>query len=102
MSGNVSKHVAVMGELSRLIETHNLLDVSELEQELACKQDHGTAVKVLFPFLLPFFFFVLKEFSILILPPIENQEDVRQTRYKQRRFAETRNAVRVEIRRGWL
>jgi len=45
MSGNVSKHVAVMGELSRLIEVRNLLDVSELEQELACKQDHGAAVK---------------------------------------------------------
>jgi len=45
MSGNVSKHVAVMGELSRLIEVRNLLDVSELEQELACKQDHSSAVK---------------------------------------------------------
>jgi len=45
LSGNVSKHVSVMGELSRLMEERHLLDVSELEQELACKQDHSSAVK---------------------------------------------------------
>ena len=35
----VSKHVAVMGELSRLVEVCSLMDVSELEQELACGDD---------------------------------------------------------------
>ncbi|KAL6067570.1 vacuolar protein sorting-associated protein 45 [Balamuthia mandrillaris] len=47
LSGNVSKHVAVMGELSRIVEFRSLLDVSELEQELACHQDHAAAVKKL-------------------------------------------------------
>merc|ERR1719261_803372 len=45
MSGNVSKHVAVVHELSRLIEVNGLLQVSQLEQELACssvanRQEH--------------------------------------------------------------
>ncbi|CAM9706238.1 unnamed protein product [Chrysoparadoxa australica] len=38
---NVSKHVAVLGELARLVEVYGLLDVSQLEQELACNDDHA-------------------------------------------------------------
>ena len=42
-SHTVSKHVAIMGELARLVETCSLLDVSELEQELATTaEDHNT------------------------------------------------------------
>lgn len=40
MSGTVSKHVAVVGELARLNEQHSLLEVSELEQEIACHANH--------------------------------------------------------------
>jgi len=40
-SHNVSKHVALMSELSRLIEVCKLMDVSALEQELACNEDHA-------------------------------------------------------------
>jgi vacuolar protein sorting-associated protein 45 len=39
-SHTVSKHVAIMGELARLVEVCALLDVSQLEQELACNDDH--------------------------------------------------------------
>merc|ERR1712050_733994 len=39
MSGNVSKHVAVVHELSRLVETNGLLKASQLEQELACSEN---------------------------------------------------------------
>lgn len=35
LSGNVSKHVTVVGELSAMVTDYNLLDVSELEQEIA-------------------------------------------------------------------
>lgn len=35
MGGDVSKHVALMGELSRLVGRDRLLDVSEVEQSLA-------------------------------------------------------------------
>jgi hypothetical protein len=38
---NVSKHVALMSELSRLVEVCKLMDVSALEQELACNDDHA-------------------------------------------------------------
>jgi hypothetical protein len=43
MAGNVSKHVAIMGELSRLMDQRSLMDVSELEQELACNQSPNEA-----------------------------------------------------------
>jgi len=43
MSGNVSKHVAVVHELSRIVEDNGLLEASHFEQEIACsenRQDH--------------------------------------------------------------
>ncbi|KAG8532059.1 uncharacterized protein KY384_003696 [Bacidia gigantensis] len=45
LSGNVSKHVTLVGELSRLVGADGLLDVSELEQSLACNDNHGTDLK---------------------------------------------------------
>ncbi|XP_034828183.1 vacuolar protein sorting-associated protein 45 [Maniola hyperantus] len=41
MSGTVTKHVTVVGELSNMVAKHKLLDVSELEQELVCHSDHA-------------------------------------------------------------
>lgn len=38
---NVSKHVAVLSELARLVDVYHLLDVSQFEQELACADDHA-------------------------------------------------------------
>lgn len=35
LGGNVSKHVALVGELSRLVEKHKLLEIGEVEQGLA-------------------------------------------------------------------
>uniref|UniRef100_A0A8C9XRU0 Vacuolar protein sorting-associated protein 45 n=1 Tax=Sander lucioperca TaxID=283035 RepID=A0A8C9XRU0_SANLU len=43
MSGTVSKHVTVVGELSRLVSERQLMEVSEVEQELSCQNDHGNA-----------------------------------------------------------
>jgi len=40
-SHNVSKHVALMGELARLTDHYKLLDISALEQDIACGTDHG-------------------------------------------------------------
>lgn len=45
LSGNVSKHVTLVGELSRRVREDNLLDVSELEQSLACNDNHGNDLK---------------------------------------------------------
>ncbi|XP_067878995.1 vacuolar protein sorting-associated protein 45 [Heterodontus francisci] len=45
MSGTVSKHVTVVGELSRLVSEHHLMEVSEVEQELACQNDHSSALQ---------------------------------------------------------
>ena len=44
LSGTVSKHVTLVGELSSLVEKHHLLQVSELEQELSCQSDHSMQV----------------------------------------------------------
>lgn len=47
MSGTVSKHVTVIGELSRLVSMHNMFEVSEAEQELASgNTDHSEAYSV--------------------------------------------------------
>ena len=45
MSGTVAKHVTVVGELSRLVQLNNLLEVSEIEQELACQSNHSEALQ---------------------------------------------------------
>ncbi|XP_056402382.1 vacuolar protein sorting-associated protein 45 [Hyla sarda] len=45
MSGHVSKHVTVVGELSRLVSERHLMEVSEVEQELACQNDHSNALQ---------------------------------------------------------
>lgn len=46
-SHNVSKHVAIMGELARLVDVCSLMDVSQFEQELACSDDHTSHVREL-------------------------------------------------------
>ena len=46
MSGAVSKHVTIVSELSRLVTERSLLDVSEVEQDLACQNDHSAALQV--------------------------------------------------------
>ena len=47
LSGNVSKHVSLISELSRRVATDNLLDVSELEQSLVCNDNHTADLKTL-------------------------------------------------------
>lgn len=46
LSGNVTKHVTLVGELSRRVGEDSLLDVSELEQSLACNDNHNNDLKV--------------------------------------------------------
>ncbi len=43
--GNVNKHVAVMAELSRMVTSGGLMNVSTVEQGLACDDSHSTAVE---------------------------------------------------------
>lgn len=45
LSGNVSKHVALVGELSRLVDQENLLEVSELEQSFATNENHNSDLR---------------------------------------------------------
>jgi vacuolar protein sorting-associated protein 45 len=49
LSGNVSKHVHLISELSRRVGAENLLEVSECEQSLACNDNHAADLKVLRP-----------------------------------------------------
>jgi hypothetical protein len=46
LSSNVTKHITLVGELSRRVGQDNLLDVSELEQSLACNDNHAQDLKV--------------------------------------------------------
>ncbi|CAI4211431.1 unnamed protein product [Parascedosporium putredinis] len=47
LSGNVSKHVTLVSELSRRVGMENLLEVSELEQSLACNENHNADLKTI-------------------------------------------------------
>ncbi|KAJ5932756.1 hypothetical protein N7516_007245 [Penicillium verrucosum] len=47
LAGNVSKHVTLVGELSRRVGENTLLDVSELEQSLACNDNHSNDLRSL-------------------------------------------------------
>ncbi|KAK4876895.1 hypothetical protein RN001_009401 [Aquatica leii] len=42
LSGNVAKHVTVVGELSSMLSEYELLDVSEVEQEITSQTDHSS------------------------------------------------------------
>lgn len=46
LSGNVTKHVTLVSELSRLIGTDNLLEISEIEQSVACNDNHSSDLRV--------------------------------------------------------
>jgi len=47
LSGNVTKHVTLVTELSRRVGDDSLLDISELEQSLACSDNHSADLKSL-------------------------------------------------------
>ena len=44
-SSRVSKHVTITSELSRLVETCSLFEISALEQDLACGDDHKVQLR---------------------------------------------------------
>ena len=46
MSGTVSKHVVLVGELASMMERYKLLEISETEQELACQEAHSQHLQV--------------------------------------------------------
>lgn len=41
MGMNVAKHVQLFGELSRMVDENNCMDISMLEQDLACSESHS-------------------------------------------------------------
>lgn len=45
MSGTVTKHVVVIGELSSQVAKNQLLEISELEQEISCRADHSAQLQ---------------------------------------------------------
>lgn len=47
MHGNVSKHVTLVTEMSRIVEERKLMLVSQTEQDLACNGGQGAAFEVL-------------------------------------------------------
>ncbi|RKO96226.1 Sec1-like protein, partial [Caulochytrium protostelioides] len=47
LSGNVTKHVTLVGELSRLVGEQQLMAVGELEQNLAAVDSHATDLRAL-------------------------------------------------------
>ena len=48
LGGNVSKHVAIVGELSRLVERDKMLELGEVEQGLATGSGADLKVRCFF------------------------------------------------------
>lgn len=46
MHGNVSKHVTLVTEMSKIVEERKLMVVSQTEQDLACNGGQGAAFEV--------------------------------------------------------
>lgn len=46
MQGNVSKHVTMVTEMSRIVDERKLMTVSQTEQELACNGGQAAAFEV--------------------------------------------------------
>lgn len=51
MHGNVSKHVTMVTEMSRIVEERKLMLVSQTEQELACNSGQAAAFEVFYMFI---------------------------------------------------
>ena len=81
---NVSKHVALMGELARLTEVCQLLNISQLEQEMVCSNDHNTHKRELFEnFSSPSFNKADKlRLAMLFLIRYESHGEVREVKQK--------------------
>ncbi|WWC61283.1 uncharacterized protein I303_103864 [Kwoniella dejecticola CBS 10117] len=45
LSGNVTKHVTLVGELSKIVERDGLLEISEVEQSLASVESHASDLR---------------------------------------------------------
>lgn len=45
MTGSISKHVVVISELSNQVAKQQLLEISELEQEISCRADHSAQLQ---------------------------------------------------------
>ena len=68
MHGNVSKHVTLVTEMSKIVEERKLMLVSQTDQELACNGGQGAAFEVDYCFTLCFYldFFYLSKFFVFI------------------------------------
>jgi len=51
LSGTVSKHVTVIGELSKMVDSGDFLNISEAEQDVSCQSSHSDAVAKIRPLL---------------------------------------------------
>lgn len=55
MHGNVSKHVTLVTEMSRIVQERKLMSVSQIEQDLACNGGQGAAFEVMWYIVFLFF-----------------------------------------------
>lgn len=60
MHGNVTKHVTLVTEMSKIVEERKLMLVSQTEQELACNGGQGAAFEVYILYALNFLNFSLR------------------------------------------
>jgi vacuolar protein sorting-associated protein 45 len=93
---NVNKHVTVMSELSRLTDTCQLFEVSQLEQEIACSNDHTLHKRELFAKLSNPSIKSLDKLrlSILFLLRYESYDEMREIKMKLNDCGLSQNDIR--------
>lgn len=67
MSGTVSKHVVIMEQLSNHVSRKNLLEVSELQQQIACdiQSSQHIQVNIALNYSYIYLYYSLKKFIIV-------------------------------------
>ena len=96
---NAVKHMTLAGELGRIINTRNLLDTTELEQELATTDNHEEVVPKVVPgplFLFSVWFVSGRWHLIPRLAPVTGKVPQRST-VCGRGPAESHHAVRLAV-----
>lgn len=83
MAGNVSKHVTLTSELDNKIKLRTLLDVSEVEQDLACIENRNEQAKRIGDILRDSRFNTMDKLKLVLLFALRYENDDRVLQFKE-------------------
>ena len=83
MAGNVSKHVTLTSELDHKIKSRMLLDISELEQDIACIENRGEHAKRVGEILRDVRYNPMDKLKLVLLFALRYENDDRVVQFKE-------------------